>query len=332
MYRMNRTTFERVVNELCRDPAFQSRAVNFIPPYVQISCAIWRLANCHVGYRCAHLTIGVSHGSYRNFTQRFVKAVVNTYKDLIEWPKNEQRVAEIKNGFMYGEGRTVRGLPAVGALDGKNFVIESRTEHAEDWRDRKGNFAMKLTAVCDDKSKFTYISVGDSGRSHDAAAFNLSEIATVALENPREYFSLDGYILADSAYPLSHYIIVPYPASEVLGRSGVASAKKKFNKIHSSTRMAIERAFGILVSRWRFLSKHIYIKDTGDIVGIITACCILHNLCIEMNDPVLEEHNDETSNVDVARPDSSIQSVNSTAYQNGRIRRDNINPYLPSQQ
>ncbi|KAG2208998.1 hypothetical protein INT47_011138 [Mucor saturninus] len=278
MYRMNRTTFERVVNELCRDPAFQSRA------------------------------------------------------DLIEWPKNEQRVAEIKNGFMYGEGRTVRGLPAVGALDGKNFVIESRTEHAEDWRDRKGNFAMKLTAVCDDKSKFTYISVGDSGRSHDAAAFNLSEIATVALENPREYFSLDGYILADSAYPLSHYIIVPYPASEVLGRSGGASAKKKFNKIHSSTRMAIERAFGILVSRWRFLSKHIYIKDTGDIVGIITACCILHNLCIEMNDPVLEEDNDETSNVDVARPDSSIQSVNSTAYQNGRIRRDNINPYLPSQQ
>ncbi|KAG2192927.1 hypothetical protein INT47_002766 [Mucor saturninus] len=291
-----------------------------------------RAINCHVGCRCSHLTIEVSHGSYRNFTQRFVKAVVNTYKDLIEWPKNEHRVAEIKNGFMYGEGRNAWGLPAVGALDGKNFVIESETVHAEDWRDCKGNFSMKLMAVCDDKSKFTYISAGNSGRSHDAAAFNLSEIATVAMENHGEYFPLDGYILADSAYPLSHYIIVPYPASEVLGRSGGASAKKKFNKIHSSTRKAVERAFGILVSGRRFVSKHIYIKDTGDIVGIIIAYYILHNLCIEMNDPVLEEDNDETSNVDVARPDSFIQSVNSTAYQNGRIRRHSINPYFPSQQ
>ena len=100
--------------------------------------------------------------------------------------------------------------------------------------------------------------------------------------------------------------------------------------------MAIERAFGILVSRWRFLSKHIYIKDTGDIVGIITACCILHNLCIEMNDPVLElvedEPNDVTSDEPAARPDSFSQSVNSTAYQNGQTRRDNINPYMPPQQ
>lgn len=71
-----------------------------------------------------------------------------------------------------------RRLPSVvGALDGKNVVIEapSPPSYAEQWRDRKNRFSVKLTAVCDHLCRFTYIRVGDSGRTHDAAAFRYTE-------------------------------------------------------------------------------------------------------------------------------------------------------------
>ncbi|GAA5802405.1 hypothetical protein HPULCUR_007870 [Helicostylum pulchrum] len=48
MYRMNLTSFERLVSDLSQHPVFDLRAHNSIPVYIQISCAIWRLANCHV--------------------------------------------------------------------------------------------------------------------------------------------------------------------------------------------------------------------------------------------------------------------------------------------
>ncbi|KAG2203483.1 hypothetical protein INT47_008210 [Mucor saturninus] len=148
MYRMNFSNFERLVNDLSQHPAFDLLAYNSIPAYIQISCAIWRLANCHIGYRTSNMAFG------------------GVYGDLINWPMDQQKVEEIQTGFEWPHGQeegAIRRLPkAIGALDGKNVVIECPRDHPEHWRDRKGNFAMKLTAICDNKCRFTYILVGDS--------------------------------------------------------------------------------------------------------------------------------------------------------------------------
>lgn len=165
MYRMNRTSFESLVNSLSQHPAFDLKAHNSIPVYIQVSCALWRLANSHTGYRAMHVLLGVSHGSYMNFYRRFLDAVEGVHGDLINWPMNTTRVNAIHTGFEWPHGpRGVRRLPnVIGALDGKNVIIEARREHPEHWRDRKGNYAMKLTAVCDNRCRFTHIRVGDSG-------------------------------------------------------------------------------------------------------------------------------------------------------------------------
>ncbi|KAG2193062.1 hypothetical protein INT47_012136 [Mucor saturninus] len=126
------------------------------------------------------------------------------------------------------------------------------------FRDRKNNYSVKLTAVCDSVLQFTYIKVGDSGRTHDAAAFRSSDIASEILRHPDNTF-----MIGDSAYPFR---------------------KRTFNRVHSSTRMAIERAFGVLVARWRFTSKYIYMLDQLKINEMITGCCILHNMCIDLGD------------------------------------------------
>ena len=166
-YRMNRTTFERLVNDLRQHPEYQLTAPNALPIHIQISCAIWRLSNCHIGYRLMNVGWGVSNGSYTNMTRRFTAAVQGIYRGIIRWPTQPEVVEEIQQGFQHPNGDTgPHRLPGViGALDGKNIIIEAPTprHYAEYWRDRKGHFPVKLTAVCDHRCRFTFITVGDSG-------------------------------------------------------------------------------------------------------------------------------------------------------------------------
>ena len=48
--------------------------------------------------------------------------------------------------------------------------------------------------------------------------------------------------------------------------------------------MVIERAFGQLVARWRFLRNYVYLMSPIRISRTIIVCCILHNICLNMQD------------------------------------------------
>ncbi|KAI9269646.1 hypothetical protein EDC94DRAFT_656685 [Helicostylum pulchrum] len=104
MYRMNLASFERLVNDLSQHPAFDLRAHNSIPVYIQISCAIWRLASCHLGYRMCNAGLGVSHRSYINFFRRTLIAIEGVYGDNISWPVDQERVQAIHTGFEWPLG------------------------------------------------------------------------------------------------------------------------------------------------------------------------------------------------------------------------------------
>ncbi|KAG2190529.1 hypothetical protein INT47_008411 [Mucor saturninus] len=118
-----------------------------------------------------------------------------------------------------------------------------------------------------------------SGRTHDAA-FRSSDIASEILRHPGNHFPDNTFMIGDSAYPLGPNLIIPFPESQC----ALDRRKRTFNCVHSSTRMAIERAFGVLVARWRFTSKYIYMLDQLKINEVITGCCILHNMCIDLGD------------------------------------------------
>lgn len=165
MYRMNRASFEKLVNDLSQHPEFQFTAHNATPVYIQISAAIWRLANSHIGYKTMNVGWGVSNGSYINFFRRFLIALEGVYGRLISWPTDIAKVRRVHQAFENPPGEnTSRRLPnVIGAIDGKNVIIETPREQPEMWRDRKNHFAMKLSAVCDGNCRFTSVRVGDSG-------------------------------------------------------------------------------------------------------------------------------------------------------------------------
>ncbi|KAG2195578.1 hypothetical protein INT47_001325 [Mucor saturninus] len=66
-YRMGKDAFENLVNELSIHEEFNFAAPNAIPVYIQVSTALFRLANCHVGYRQAYMLLGASYDG-KNFT------------------------------------------------------------------------------------------------------------------------------------------------------------------------------------------------------------------------------------------------------------------------
>ena len=86
-------------------------------------------------------------------------------------------------------------------------------------------------------------------------------------------------LFLDAAYPLLPQLLTPYLASRSGGN--LNAQQKKYNKIHSTTRMKIENTFSLLVSRWRFLYRHLYLNDVHRAARAISTCCVLHNMCID---------------------------------------------------
>lgn len=88
-------------------------------------------------------------------------------------------------------------------------------------------------------------------------------------------------LLGDSAYPLSTWLMKPYPEG-----AGVTPHQLKFNHILSSCRMAVERAFGRLKIRFRCLLK-LNESHITFISQIVSACCVLHNFLDVNNEEFL---------------------------------------------
>lgn len=85
-------------------------------------------------------------------------------------------------------------------------------------------------------------------------------------------------IIADSVYPVRRYIL---PAlEESVAREGKA---RRSNVKHAPTCHVIERAFGVLKSRWRCLMVGLA-QDVDDANNVIVACFLLHYICFDRGD------------------------------------------------
>lgn len=82
-------------------------------------------------------------------------------------------------------------------------------------------------------------------------------------------------IIADSAYKPQMCLLPAFTDPEVAFDE---RGRTLFNKKHALTRNAIERAFGVLKGRWRVLLVKTEL-DVVNLVYVIGACCILHNMC-----------------------------------------------------
>ncbi|KAI8493039.1 hypothetical protein Bbelb_290430 [Branchiostoma belcheri] len=103
-------------------------------------------------------------------------------------------------------------------------------------------------------------------------------------------------LLGDAAYPHLPWLMKPYPDNGHLSEE-----KTTFNYRLSQARMTVECAFGRLKGgRWRCLSQQLNI-DLDRVPTVVTACCVLHNVCEEhgenqtVNKQIMRVHHDAAS-------------------------------------
>ncbi|KAL0091926.1 hypothetical protein J3Q64DRAFT_1875520 [Phycomyces blakesleeanus] len=132
-YRINRRTFNCMVNVLSRDSEFKAsneRGNTSHSIWKQVAIVLWRLSNTHLGYRMASEMFGVSQAAYHRFTERFLKAMICCFlNDTIKWPSTIRESRRVMSGFAEASRRT--GNPhlksCIGAIDGKLVVVQKQS-------------------------------------------------------------------------------------------------------------------------------------------------------------------------------------------------------------
>ncbi|KAK7896163.1 hypothetical protein WMY93_021488 [Mugilogobius chulae] len=170
----------------------------------------------------------------------------------------------------------------LGALDGKLVNIVAPAHSGSQYFDYKKNFSLSLMALVDAECRFLVIQMGDYGRSSDGGVFATSDLgrgmesgtlhvpASVPLPGAPHLGPAPFVMVGDAAYPLKTYLMRPYAVQNL------NHDKRIFNYRLSRARMAVERTFGILSSRWRILLRDINLTPKH-VDTLVVAACILHN-------------------------------------------------------
>ncbi|XP_059148001.1 putative nuclease HARBI1 isoform X2 [Physella acuta] len=83
-------------------------------------------------------------------------------------------------------------------------------------------------------------------------------------------------VVGDQRYPLKEYLMRPYTS----GSEKISPTIEAFNIRHNQAKEAADRAFGILVAKWKCLKTGLQM-DQQHVDTLVTTACLLHNIIID---------------------------------------------------
>ena len=269
--RMDVSTFEYLCATLALDLQRQDTRLRLaIPVQVKVVVSISRLATGNSMQYIADLyKIGLS--SSQRAVSEFCGAMKkNMLRKFISWPSPStmERYAQ--------EFQDLQQIPyVVGAVDGSHIPIVAPRLPSPDYYNRKGFHSILLQGVVSAKCLFWDFDIGWTSLMHDANLWARTAIGQYCEAGKLWPYTLVG----DVAYPCRPWMLAPFKGH----KDGLSREEYHWNFVQSSTRMCVERAFGMLKGRWRILLKRVdvHLKNVPDLVS---TCLVLHNMCIIYGD------------------------------------------------
>ncbi|XP_046360526.1 putative nuclease HARBI1 [Haliotis rufescens] len=269
-YRLPRHAIFKLIDLLKPYLASETERSHALSPETQVLIALRFYSKGSFFTELADLH-GVSQSTVSRVFTRTNEAIVKQLK-LISFPKatSDQRVT--KEAF-YNISRFPKVL---GCIDGTLIPIMRPTGDEEAvYVCRKGFHAVNVQAVCDAELRFTSVVSKWPGSTHDSFMLQNSKIGQYM-----ETAGNDGWLLGDSGYACRPWLLTPIV-------NPTTPSEERYNTAHCRTRNTVERAFGLLKSRFRCLHK------SGGCLPftppkchqVVYATCQLHNFCISLRLP-----------------------------------------------
>jgi Plant transposon protein len=251
--------------------------------------------------------------------KRFCRSINSVYADVALRAPN---VADMNRLLDEGEAAGFPGC--IGSLDCTHWQWKNCPSA---W---KGTFQGKekvptlvLEAIADNRTRFWHFNFGSPGAMNDLNVLERSPLFENAVrgEAPQVDFTVNGnvykyaYWLGDGIYPPYACLVktIPNPTTRM---------QKMFASAQEAKRKDIERAFGILQSRFHILTVPCRLWNRFRMKEVMKACVILHNLVIDYE---IENNLDGNYiNDDLYVPEHGMVIVPRNNQQNGEMRENMI--------
>jgi hypothetical protein len=280
-FRMKRESFLMLLEQMKLRKAFRpSKFKKQRPVSYQLLVFLFRVGREGTGGSASAVSsyFGIGKGSVSNYVRRCVSALNEIKDQVVYWPnqneRDEMKTRLTSTGFRH----------CVGIIDGTLIVLDFRPEQFHEcYYSRKSCYALNVMVICDDKKRVTFYLAGWPGSTHDNRVFRNSKL----FRNRIEYFSRFEYLLGDSAYSCSSVMVQAF--KKHAGCARLPREQEIFNTRLAKVRIASEHCIGILKGRFGCLKRNnIKFKKTNkevkELVNIIGACIVLHNLLINYDE------------------------------------------------
>ena len=225
-----------------------------------------------IGHGCSYKITGALCGFAKQTTMLHINRIRRIMLDAVVpacicWPSDAE-IEMIKADFLE------RGhIPnVVGAVDGTHIPILIPPDDHVDFINRKSFHSLVFQGVAIGTTlKFINFYGGWAGSVHDAEVFKNSSVC----HNFKQGLHQGLVLLADAAYALESWCLTPFER-----KTPQDVQEANYNFWHSSARMVVERAFGVLKKRFPILKKP-WTSNNAEVVEIVTICVALHNLCCD---------------------------------------------------
>ena len=322
-FHVSKKTFFKICdivrNELSRQDTNMRPSVSLEK---RVAVALNRLATGSC-YTACGVSFGLPKSTANVVKNEFCDILRRKAANFIKFPKSEGEVRKVIGGF-----EDISVFPHVaGALDGTHIKIIAPKENKFDFLGKKTFYSVLVLGVADSNCKFIHASAGCPGAVSHAQMLRNSALQRdiqngVILNAPGRM--IDGsevkpLLVSNSSFDLSPWLMMPYAQTPT-----ITPSQSNFNCALSSAREKIVQAFGMLRGRWRCLLETLK-EDTLRVPTTVIACCVLHNLCIDIEDdapvdPVLIQNE-----VDLSDEESDDWSAMD---EDGKHLREKIRNYL----
>ncbi|GMF40374.1 unnamed protein product [Phytophthora fragariaefolia] len=232
---------------------------------------------------CADLlddNVGMAESTVLEYTKKFCEAVIAEFEsEYLRTPTHSDITRQLNLS-------ADRGFPGcIGSLDCMHWMWEMCPYALKgQFSGKEGKPSFVLEVVADYRLRIWHFNFGSAGSNNDINIVNSSPLLNRHIIQHAEYDAF-SYTVAGKDFQNLYYLvdgIYPSYACFMLTISKPKSAKEKhFAKQQEAALKDVERAFGVLQKRFRILKLPSQIWYAEDMVSVIKACVILHNMIVE---------------------------------------------------